>query len=93
MKFDDKTIFSRFNLAIALLHIGQYKEAKKEYHKVIKLIRSDKYSVPTEYGDKPELLKRCGLEDLYDAGKVASGELLEQINEIIELLEFEKRNL
>ncbi len=60
MEFDDKTIFSRFNLAIALLHIGQYKEAKNEYQKVIKVIRSDNYSVTAGYGDKSKLLEKCG---------------------------------
>ncbi|KKM67514.1 hypothetical protein LCGC14_1470380, partial [marine sediment metagenome] len=83
LEIDEKAAWIRCNLAIALLHNNQYEEAKKEYKNTIQLIRAVEYS-DMEYGkNRKRLLQEYGLEDLYDAKKVASGKLLDHINEII----------
>jgi tetratricopeptide (TPR) repeat protein len=73
LEIDGKVVAIRFNLAIALLHDGQFEDAKEEYQNTIQMIKTDDYS-DTEYvKNKKELLQKQALDDLYDAQKRLRG--------------------
>ena len=91
LDIDPNRVWIRSNLAIALLHNGNYEEAKKEYKKVISLIKNGQ---DTDGGkDKRKLLQEECLDKLNEARKDAKGQLLEEIKEVITLLKEAEKEL
>ncbi|MFX0133016.1 MAG: tetratricopeptide repeat protein, partial [Candidatus Hodarchaeota archaeon] len=91
LTIDNKAIEIRYNLAIALLHNGQFEEAKREYKTAIQQIIDCK-NFDNNFQRKEDILLN-GLKNLQDAKKKASGKLLEQIDELINILECAKKKL
>ena len=84
---DDKAIWIRSNLALAMLFNGQYEVARREYTDILQAIISDDYS-DNEYGrDKVLLIKEEVLKDLAQALQESEGEHRAKLVDIIEMIE------
>jgi len=89
LSLDPKPVWIHCNLCLSLLHEGRFEEAKAGFLKIIRAIQDGKESEDDYQENIRTLLHDC-LGDLYNAKKEASGNLLKEVNDIIELLELEK---
>ena len=91
LELDNSAIWMRCNLAIAYLHNGNFEVAKREYLKTVEIIASGTYS--DGYSDKKVLPDELCLADLKEARKVAKGELVGRIDEVINMLNKKREEL
>jgi tetratricopeptide (TPR) repeat protein len=89
LAIDDDLVSVKCNLCLALLFDGQFEPAEKGFLEVIQSVRNSRGYGEEFEGNCKALLHDC-LGELYASKMEASGELLDHIKDIIELLEIEK---
>ena len=89
LSVEDGLVWVHCNLCLALLQDNQFDKAKKGFLRIIRLIQDTKDS-GEEYRENMQALLHDSLGRLYSAKKEASGTLLAEITDIIELLELER---
>lgn len=84
LKIDDKLVWIRANLGLALLHNGKFGEAQQEYTTVLDFVKKGTYSDPE---NKVDLIEQRVLEDLFKAQEKADKELKTHIDSLVKLIE------
>ena len=85
LSLDSKALWIHANLSLILIHNQQFNEGKSEYQLILRKLSEDWYTNDSNK-NKKELVDEHILKDIYDAKKSASGNLLIELEAVIDLI-------